>query len=54
MPYTCREVVLVPYARAERAHELHAVAEFTEREHRMALEWAAGRCAHVTTTDRVF
>lgn len=31
-----------------------AVADFSEREHRMALEWAAGRCAVVTTTDRVF
>ncbi|WP_329024591.1 isochorismatase family protein [Streptomyces sp. NBC_00690] len=31
-----------------------AVADFSEREHRMALEWAAGRCAHVTTADRVF
>ncbi|MFG3355927.1 isochorismatase family protein [Streptomyces sp. NPDC048001] len=31
-----------------------AVADFSEREHRMALEWAAGRCAAVTTTDRVF
>ncbi|MEU2075767.1 isochorismatase family protein [Streptomyces sp. NPDC013489] len=31
-----------------------AVADFSEREHRMALEWAAGRCAVVTTTDQVF
>ncbi|MFI1469197.1 isochorismatase family protein [Streptomyces wuyuanensis] len=31
-----------------------AVADFSEREHRMALEWAAGRCARVVTTDRVF
>ncbi len=31
-----------------------AVADFSEREHRMALERAAGRCAVVTTTDRVF
>ncbi|GGZ60207.1 hypothetical protein GCM10010387_62370 [Streptomyces inusitatus] len=31
-----------------------AVADFSEREHRMALEWAAGRCARVLTTDRVF
>ncbi|MFF4389211.1 MULTISPECIES: isochorismatase family protein [unclassified Streptomyces] len=30
-----------------------AVADFSEREHRMALEWAAGRCAVVTTADRV-
>ncbi|MEU1280941.1 isochorismatase family protein [Streptomyces sp. NPDC005805] len=31
-----------------------AVADFSEREHRFALEWAAGRCAYVTTADRVF
>ncbi|WP_256107309.1 isochorismatase family protein [Streptomyces sp. ODS05-4] len=31
-----------------------AVADFSEREHRMALEWAAGRCAAVTRTDQVF
>ncbi|MFK0215365.1 MULTISPECIES: isochorismatase family protein [unclassified Streptomyces] len=31
-----------------------ATADFSEREHRTALEWAAGRCAVVTTTDRVF
>jgi bifunctional isochorismate lyase / aryl carrier protein len=31
-----------------------AVADFSEREHRMALEWAAGRCARVTTADAVF
>ncbi|MFJ6632528.1 isochorismatase family protein [Streptomyces sp. NPDC091376] len=31
-----------------------AVADFSEREHRMALEWAAGRCARVVTTDQVF
>jgi len=31
-----------------------AVADFSEREHRMALERAAGRCTVVTTTDRVF
>jgi bifunctional isochorismate lyase/aryl carrier protein len=31
-----------------------AVADFSEREHRMALEWAAGRCARVVTTDEVF
>ncbi|MFF8957607.1 isochorismatase family protein [Streptomyces sp. NPDC014894] len=31
-----------------------AVADFSEREHRMALEWAAGRCARVITADRVF
>ncbi|MFF6883870.1 isochorismatase family protein [Streptomyces sp. NPDC012421] len=31
-----------------------AVADFSEREHRMALEWAAGRCAVVTTAGRVF
>ncbi|MCM2386958.1 isochorismatase family protein [Streptomyces albipurpureus] len=31
-----------------------AVADFSEREHHMALEWAAGRCAQVTTADRVF
>ncbi|WP_328965124.1 isochorismatase family protein [Streptomyces virginiae] len=30
-----------------------AVADFSEREHRTALEWAAGRCAVVTTADRV-
>ncbi|MER6312369.1 isochorismatase family protein [Streptomyces sp. NPDC001581] len=30
-----------------------AVADFSAREHRMALEWAAGRCAVVTTADRV-
>ncbi|MCX5077225.1 isochorismatase family protein [Streptomyces sp. NPDC060334] len=30
-----------------------AVADFSAQEHRMALEWAAGRCAYVTTTDRV-
>ncbi|MFF2787886.1 isochorismatase family protein [Streptomyces sp. NPDC058049] len=30
-----------------------AVADFSEREHRMALKWAAGRCAVVTTADRV-
>ncbi|MGK5631814.1 isochorismatase family protein [Streptomyces sp. URMC 123] len=30
-----------------------AVADFSERDHRRALEWAAGRCALVTTTDRV-
>ncbi|GHA87736.1 isochorismatase family protein [Streptomyces termitum] len=29
-----------------------AVADFSEREHRMALEWAAGRCAAVTTAAR--
>ncbi|MER5767148.1 isochorismatase family protein [Streptomyces sp. NPDC001985] len=31
-----------------------AVADFSERDHRMALEWAAGRCARVLPTDRVF
>ncbi|MFB6628476.1 isochorismatase family protein [Streptomyces sp. NPDC056362] len=31
-----------------------ATADFSEREHRTALEWAAGRCAVVTMTDRVF
>ncbi|MEU5400380.1 isochorismatase family protein [Streptomyces sp. NPDC005963] len=31
-----------------------AVADFSEREHHMALEYAAGRCAYVTTADRVF
>ncbi len=31
-----------------------AVADFSEREHKMALEWAAGRCAVVTTTEQVF
>ncbi|MEO3974453.1 isochorismatase family protein [Streptomyces sp. CAU 1734] len=31
-----------------------AVADFSEREHRMALEWAAGRCARVITADEVF
>ncbi|TVL89697.1 isochorismatase family protein [Streptomyces sp. SAJ15] len=31
-----------------------AVADFSARDHRMALEWAAGRCAVVTTTDTVF
>ncbi|WP_062217541.1 isochorismatase family protein [Streptomyces sp. NBRC 109706] len=30
-----------------------AVADFGPAEHRMAIEWAAGRCAVVTTTDRV-
>lgn len=30
-----------------------AVADFSARDHAMALEYAAGRCAHVTTTDRV-
>lgn len=30
-----------------------AVADFSAREHRMALEYAAGRCAVVTTADRV-
>ncbi|MEU8778352.1 isochorismatase family protein [Streptomyces sp. NPDC048606] len=30
-----------------------AVADFSAREHAMALEWAAGRCAYVTTTDAV-
>ncbi|MFA7766234.1 isochorismatase family protein [Streptomyces sp. NRRL S-448] len=30
-----------------------AVADFSAREHRMALEWAAGRCAVVTTAGRV-
>ncbi|MFD7095522.1 isochorismatase family protein [Streptomyces xanthophaeus] len=30
-----------------------AVADFSAREHRMALEWAAGRCAYVTTSDGV-
>ncbi|MER6913614.1 isochorismatase family protein [Streptomyces sp. NPDC000594] len=31
-----------------------AVADFSERDHRMALEWAAGRCAMVTTADALF
>ncbi|MGW6455261.1 isochorismatase family protein [Streptomyces sp. NPDC055078] len=31
-----------------------AVADFSQRDHRMALEWAAGRCARVTTADDVF
>ncbi|MEG3627887.1 isochorismatase family protein [Streptomyces poriticola] len=31
-----------------------AVADFSEREHRTAPEWAAGRRAFVTATDRVF
>ncbi|MFE7131004.1 isochorismatase family protein [Streptomyces sp. NPDC057638] len=31
-----------------------AVADFSAREHRMALEWAAGRCAVVTTAEEVF
>ncbi|MGR8007039.1 isochorismatase family protein [Streptomyces hypolithicus] len=30
-----------------------AVADFSEREHRSALRWAAGRCAVVTTTDAI-
>ncbi|MFE7186232.1 isochorismatase family protein [Streptomyces erythrochromogenes] len=30
-----------------------AVADFSAEEHRMALRYAAGRCAHVTTADRV-
>ncbi|MFJ7203682.1 isochorismatase family protein [Streptomyces sp. NPDC098789] len=30
-----------------------AVADFSAREHRMALEYAAGRCARVTTVDEV-
>jgi isochorismate hydrolase len=30
-----------------------AVADFTEAEHRLALDYAAGRCAVVTTTDAV-
>ncbi|MEU5164265.1 isochorismatase family protein [Streptomyces sp. NPDC020875] len=30
-----------------------AVADFSAREHRMALEWAAGRCARVTTVAEV-
>ncbi|WP_263164904.1 isochorismatase family protein [Streptomyces sp. SCSIO ZS0520] len=30
-----------------------AVADFSEREHHEALRWAAGRCAVVTTTDRL-
>ncbi|MEU9862523.1 isochorismatase family protein [Streptomyces sp. NPDC047971] len=31
-----------------------AVADFSEEDHHMALRWAAGRCAVVTTSDRVF
>lgn len=31
-----------------------AVADFSEADHHMALRWAAGRCAVVTTTDAVF
>jgi isochorismate hydrolase len=30
-----------------------AIADFTEAEHRLALDYAAGRCAVVTTTDSV-
>jgi bifunctional isochorismate lyase/aryl carrier protein len=30
-----------------------AVADFSEAEHRLALDYAAGRCAVVTTTDDV-
>ncbi|MGW7346623.1 isochorismatase family protein [Streptomyces sp. NPDC054854] len=30
-----------------------AVADFSAAEHRMALEWAAGRCAYVTTADGI-
>ncbi|MEV4432580.1 isochorismatase family protein [Streptomyces sp. NPDC049555] len=31
-----------------------AVADFSAEEHAMALRWAAGRCAAVTTTDALF
>ncbi|MEU8351649.1 isochorismatase family protein [Streptomyces sp. NPDC048845] len=31
-----------------------ALADFSERDHRTALEWAAAKCAVVTTTDRLF
>ncbi|MFD7131639.1 isochorismatase family protein [Streptomyces sp. NPDC059894] len=31
-----------------------AVADFSREDHDMALRWAAGRCAAVTTTDAVF
>ncbi|MET7640148.1 isochorismatase family protein [Streptomyces sp. NPDC005438] len=31
-----------------------AVADFSAEDHRMALRYAAGRCAALTTTDRVF
>ncbi|MFI1016202.1 isochorismatase family protein [Streptomyces sp. NPDC020965] len=31
-----------------------AIADFSARDHRQALEWAAGRCARVTTADAVF
>ncbi|MER5968159.1 isochorismatase family protein [Streptomyces sp. NPDC002055] len=30
-----------------------AVADFSEQDHRMALEWAAAKCAVVTTTDHL-
>ncbi len=31
-----------------------ATADFSQEEHEMALRWSAGRCAVVTTTNRVF